>query len=42
VGRWGTPEEVAKFVAFLVVRNGYMTGQAVIMDGGMTAGITGT
>jgi hypothetical protein len=33
---------VAKFVAFLVVRNGYMTGQAVIMDGGMTAGITGT
>jgi NAD(P)-dependent dehydrogenase (short-subunit alcohol dehydrogenase family) len=42
IGRWGTPEEVAKFIAFLVTRNGYMTGQAVIMDGGLTAGITGT
>lgn len=42
VGRWGTPEEVAKLIAFFVVRNGYMTGQAVIMDGGLTAGITGT
>lgn len=41
-GRWGTPEEVAKFIAFLVIRNGYMTGQAVIMDGGLTAGMTGT
>jgi acetoacetyl-CoA reductase len=41
-GRWGTPEEVAKFIAFLLLRNGYMTGQAVIMDGGLTAGITGT
>lgn len=42
VGRWGTPEEVAKLIAFMVVRNGYMTGQAVILDGGLTAGITGT
>jgi NAD(P)-dependent dehydrogenase (short-subunit alcohol dehydrogenase family) len=42
VGRWGTPEEVAKLISFFVVRNGYMTGQAVIMDGGLTAGITGT
>ena len=42
VGRWGTAEEVAKFVSFLCLKNGYMTGQAVVMDGGMTAGLTGT
>jgi 3-oxoacyl-[acyl-carrier protein] reductase len=42
VGRWGAAEDVSKFVSFLALRNGYMTGQAVILDGGMTAGNTGT
>jgi NAD(P)-dependent dehydrogenase (short-subunit alcohol dehydrogenase family) len=42
VGRWGTAQDFAKLVGFLALRNSYMTGQAVILDGGMTAGNTGT
>ena len=33
VGRLGDPEEVADIVA-AVVRNGYMTGQSILLDGG--------
>ena len=34
LGRFGTPEEVAKAV-MLLVDNAYMTGQAVALSGGM-------
>lgn len=40
--RWATPEEVAKFCSFLAVDSLYTTGQTMIIDGGLTAGITGT
>jgi 3-oxoacyl-[acyl-carrier protein] reductase len=33
VGRLGNAEEVADTVA-AVVRNGYMTGQSIVIDGG--------
>ena len=34
-GRFGKPEELAEFAAFLVSeRNSYMTGEVVILDGG--------
>jgi 3-oxoacyl-[acyl-carrier protein] reductase len=42
IGRWGRAEDVAKLVAFLALKNRYMTGQVVIIDGGLTAGLTGT
>ncbi len=35
VGRWGTPEDIAKVVAFLASRDaGFMTGTTVVVDGG--------
>lgn len=40
--RWGTPTDVAKLIAFLVLDGSYITGQTIILDGGLTAGITGT
>lgn len=40
--RWATPSEVAKFMAFLAIDSLYTTGQTMIIDGGLTAGITGT
>ena len=42
VGRWATCAEVAKMMAFLALDNGYISGQCIILDGGLTAGITGT
>jgi 3-oxoacyl-[acyl-carrier protein] reductase len=42
VGRWATPAEVAKLMTFLALDNGYISGQCLIMDGGLTAGITST
>jgi NAD(P)-dependent dehydrogenase (short-subunit alcohol dehydrogenase family) len=42
IGRWSTPEEFAKLAAFLALRATYMTGQGVVLDGGLTAGNTGT
>jgi 3-oxoacyl-[acyl-carrier protein] reductase len=36
-GRFGEPEEVAEVVAFLVAEEaGYVTGQTIAVDGGMT------
>ncbi len=36
LGRYGTPEEFARVAAFLASpANGYVTGQAVLVDGGM-------
>lgn len=40
--RWATSSEVAKFMVFLAVDSLYTTGQTMIIDGGLTAGITGT
>ena len=40
--RWGTPTEVAKLVAFLGLDGTYITGQTIVLDGGLTSGITGT
>jgi 3-oxoacyl-[acyl-carrier protein] reductase len=38
LGRWGQPEEVADVVAFLASEEaGYITGQAVLIDGGRLA-----
>jgi NAD(P)-dependent dehydrogenase (short-subunit alcohol dehydrogenase family) len=42
VKRWGTPVECAKLVAFLAIDATYITGQTLILDGGMTAGLSGT
>lgn len=40
VGRYGTPEEFAAYVSFLVSpANTYMTGQHVLVDGGLTRGV---
>ncbi len=39
MGRPGTAEEVASVIAFLASEDaGYVTGQAIVIDGGMTAG----
>lgn len=38
LGRWGEPHEVAKVVAFLASDEAsYLSGQAIVVDGGMTA-----
>ncbi len=40
-GRYGTPEDIAKVVVFLASDDaGYMTGEDVIVDGGLTLGAT--
>ncbi len=40
--RWGTPSDVAKLISFLALDGTYITGQTIILDGGLTAGISGT
>jgi NAD(P)-dependent dehydrogenase (short-subunit alcohol dehydrogenase family) len=38
LGRWGEPEEIGKVVAFLASSDAaYVSGQAIVVDGGMTA-----
>ncbi|MES4992477.1 SDR family NAD(P)-dependent oxidoreductase [Phyllobacterium sp. 22229] len=38
MGRWGQPEEIAKVAAFLASDDAsFITGQAVVVDGGLTA-----
>jgi len=41
LGRWIEPEEVAEAIAFLALESGYISGQMLILDGGMTAGVNG-
>jgi NAD(P)-dependent dehydrogenase (short-subunit alcohol dehydrogenase family) len=36
VGRVGAPEDVARAVAFLAEQADFMTGQNIVLDGGMT------
>lgn len=40
--RWANCEEVARFMAFLAIDSTYTTGQTMVIDGGLTSGITGT
>jgi NAD(P)-dependent dehydrogenase (short-subunit alcohol dehydrogenase family) len=42
IGKWASLEEIAKFMVFLALDSTYTTGQTMIMDGGLTAGISGT
>lgn len=38
--RYGTPEEVAEFIGFLLSRrNGYVTGQHLLIDGGLVSAV---
>lgn len=40
LGRYGTPEEFAKLVIFLCSQaNSYITGQVILVDGGLTAAL---
>ena len=32
--RWATPEEIAEWIYFVGVRNRFMTGQNLLIDGG--------
>ena len=42
LGRWGRVDDFAKLACFLALKKTYITGQTIILDGGLTAGITGT
>jgi NAD(P)-dependent dehydrogenase (short-subunit alcohol dehydrogenase family) len=38
LGRWGEPEDIGKVVRFLASDDAsYISGQAIVVDGGMTA-----
>jgi 3-oxoacyl-[acyl-carrier protein] reductase len=41
LGRWMTSSDVAETVSFLALDSGYLTGQMLVLDGGMTSGING-
>ena len=41
LGRWGAPDDIAKVVLFLASDDaGYITGEDVIIDGGVTLGVS--
>ena len=41
LGRWGEPDDIADTALFLAsAESSYMTGQALIVDGGVTLGVT--
>jgi NAD(P)-dependent dehydrogenase (short-subunit alcohol dehydrogenase family) len=41
MGRWGEPEDMADVVLFLLSnRSGYVSGASLVVDGGLTLGIT--
>lgn len=41
LGRWGSPDDIAKVVLFLASDDaGYMTGEDVVVDGGVTLGVS--
>jgi NAD(P)-dependent dehydrogenase (short-subunit alcohol dehydrogenase family) len=41
LGRWGSPDDIAKVVLFLASDDaGYITGEDVIIDGGVTLGVS--
>lgn len=42
VKRWGSAAECAKLITFLGLDASYITGQVLILDGGLTAGLSGT
>lgn len=42
LGRWGTAGDVAHLMTFLLLKKGYSTGQCIVLDGGLTSGLTGT
>lgn len=38
IGRWGRPEEIGAVVAFVASdQSAFNTGQAIVVDGGLTA-----
>ena len=40
MGRWGTAEEIAEGATFLAGdASSFMTGQVLVLDGGLTAGV---
>jgi NAD(P)-dependent dehydrogenase (short-subunit alcohol dehydrogenase family) len=41
LGRWLSVAEVAGTINFLCLDSGYMTGQMLVLDGGMTGGLNG-
>ena len=41
VKSWVSLDEIASFIGFLAIESTYTTGQTMIMDGGLTAGISG-
>ena len=36
LGRFGKPEDVANLVVYLCTEGGYITGQSIVIDGGMS------
>ena len=41
LGRWISATDVAESINFLALESGYITGQMLVLDGGMTSGING-